>query len=335
MGRILGAVVLVVVGAAALVVLWPQVFGLATTDVVAQAVSIRSLLVAVALLIVAGFTLGALLLPGARRFLASVAVIALVFSVANIVVLSTRGFGNEGFTSTTEQDVTVLTWNTLGEGPPPETVARLALDTGAEVVSLPETTAEYGQRVATLLTDAGVPTTSYTLAYDEERKARSTTLLIADELGAYTFDPAARTTATLPSLVATPVDGSGPTIVAVHAVSPVPGEMDNWRADLRWMAAACSGANVIMAGDFNSTLDHYGGLGVDGGVLGGCGDAGLATDNAAVGTWPAALPGLLGAPIDRIMATPNWRFTGMRVVQSYDGFGSDHRPVLAQLSPAG
>ena len=64
-------------------------------------------------------------------------------------------------------------------------------------------------------------------------------------------------------------------------------------------------------------------------------DAASATDNAAVGTWPTALPALLGAPIDRVLATENWRVTGMRVIQSHDSHGSDHRPVLAQLTPAG
>jgi hypothetical protein len=35
------------------------------------------------------------------------------------------------------------------------------------------------------------------------------------------------------------------------------------------------------------------------------------------------------------MATPDWRIVGFRVVSSHDGDGSDHRPVVAQLRPAG
>jgi endonuclease/exonuclease/phosphatase (EEP) superfamily protein YafD len=110
--------------------------------------------------------------------------------------------------------------------------------------------------------------------------------------------------------------------------------MEHWRSDLRWLTTACGNNNVIMAGDFNSTLDHYTGLGIDSATIGNCSDAAHATNNAGVGTWPAALPALLGAPIDHVMTTPNWRVTGMRVVQSEDGAGSDHRPVLVQLSPA-
>jgi endonuclease/exonuclease/phosphatase (EEP) superfamily protein YafD len=335
MGRILGAALLVIAAAAAVVAVWPQLFGLAQADAVAQIVSLRSLSVAVALVAVVGLTLLALLAPGARRFVASLAAVLLVFSVVQVIVLSTRGFGSEGFQSATDSDVTVLSWNTLGELPPPDVTAQLAIDTGAEVIALPETTGDYGQAVDAYLTESGKPMQVFSVAYDDVSKARSTTLLISEELGEYVADPAQVTTATLPSVVATPADGSGATIVAVHAVAPIPGEMDNWRADLRWLAAACSGSNVILAGDFNSTLDHYGGLGLEGAALGGCDDAALVTDNAAVGTWPSRLPALLGSPIDHVMATRNWTFTGMRVIQSHDQYGSDHRPVLAQLTPTG
>jgi endonuclease/exonuclease/phosphatase (EEP) superfamily protein YafD len=175
-----------------------------------------------------------------------------------------------------------------------------------------------------------------TVAYDDVSKARSTTLLISDDLGSYETDASALTTAVLPSVVATPVDGLGPTIVAVHALAPIPPMMLEWESDLRWAAAACAGDNVILAGDLNATLDHLAGLPhADAATLGNCADAALATDNAAVGTWPTVLPALLGSPIDHVMVTPNWRVSGMRVVASHDGYGSDHRPILTQLAPAG
>ncbi len=335
MGRILGAVVLVLAAVALLIVAWPQLFSLATAPGVAQTVSLRGLTAAVGLIVVIALTLLALLAPVARRFAASLAVVMLAFSAINVLVLSTRGFGQEGFESATANDITVLTWNTLGDAPPPDVIAQLAIDTGAEVIALPETTRPVAAQVAQLLTEAGQPMESFTVAYDEISPARSTSLLISTELGQYTVDETVPTTTTLPSTVATPVDGNGPAIVAVHAVAPIPGEFENWRADLDWLAAACAGGNVIMAGDFNSTLDHYAGLGTTSGALGDCRDAAQATGNGAVGTWPTALPALLGSPIDRIMATPNWRVSGMRVVQSHDGYGSDHRPVLAQLTPAG
>jgi endonuclease/exonuclease/phosphatase (EEP) superfamily protein YafD len=334
--RFLAAVAILAVGAALIVALWPQVFGLANSPVVAQVVSLRGLAAAIALVLVVGFTLVALIVGAARRFAASVAVMLLVFTLVTAAVLSTRGFGNGGFESATDNDITVLSWNTLGDTPGSEAIATLALDTGAEIIVLPETPRAAGVEVSDLLAAAGKPMTLFTTAYDEVSKARSTTVLISKELGEYDADESLVTTAVLPTVVAAPADGTGPTIVAVHSVAPVPGEMANWRSDLQWLADACATDNVIMAGDFNSTLDHYSGLNTTAdSTLGGCFDAADATGNAAVGTWPAALPPLLGAPIDHVMATPNWRVTGFRVIQNYDGYGSDHRPVLAQLSPAG
>ena len=112
--------------------------------------------------------------------------------------------------------------------------------------------------------------------------------------------------------------------------------MQHWREDLNWLQNACVGGNVIMAGDFNSTIDHFAGLATaPDAAIGECLDAAVTTDNAAVGTWPAAIPALLGAPIDHVMSTANWHATGMRVIETQDDSGSDHRPVLAQLTPVG
>ena len=334
--RFLAAAVLVAVGAGLIVALWPQLFGLATTPVIAQIVSLRGLAAAVALVLVVGLTLAALMSAAVRRFAASLAIALLVFVLVTAAVLSTRGFGSPGFESATDSDVTVLSWNTLGDAPGSDVIAELALDTGAEVVVLPETSRATAAEVAQLMTDAGKPMTSFTAAYDEISKARSTSLLISAELGEYRADESLVTTSVLPTIVATPVDGSGPTIIAVHSVAPIPGEMQHWRDDLQWLKGACTGDNIIMAGDLNSTLDHYSGLAAsEGATIGDCHDAADATANAAVGTWPAALPALLGSPIDHVLGTPNWPATGFRVIQSHDGYGSDHRPVLAQFSPAG
>ena len=336
MFRAIGAIVVVVVAAVCLVVAWPQLFGLERAPVIAQAVSLRGLASAIALVLVVVLTLVALLSPAARRFAASVAVVLLAFVAINVAVLSIRGFGDAGFESATDDDVTVLAWNTLGDLPSAEVIAELIVDTGAEIVVLPETTAQHGSDVQAALASLGAEFQAQTVAYDEISKARSTTLLVSAVLGAYTTDVSAVTTQVLPTIVATPVDGTGPTIIAVHSVAPLPDEHENWITDLEWLADACATPNVIMAGDFNSTLDHYTGLGSSTDTaLGDCVDAASATDNAAVGTWPTVIPALLGAPIDRVLATENWRVTGMRVILSHDHYGSDHRPVLAQLTPAG
>jgi len=332
--RILAAIFIVAIAAALVVAAWPQLFSLEQTAGIAQVVSLRGLAAAVAFVAVLGLTLISLLSVRMHRFTASLAIVALAFCALNLVVLATRGFGSHGFETKAEGDITVLSWNTLGDAPGAQTIAELALLNDADVVTLPETTHELGFEIAQLMADGDRPMWVHTLAYDEVSKSRSTTILISVDLGEYTIDESSRTTSTLPSLVAVPQNGQGPTFVAVHAVAPIQGEMANWRSDLEWIAEQCRASNIILAGDFNSTLDHYAAL-VDGSdfALGSCTDAASATDNAAIGTWPTQLPSLLGAPIDHVMTSNDWSVTGMRVIESHDGHGSDHRPILATLSP--
>jgi len=334
--RILAAAFLVLLGLALLLVAWPQLANLARTDGFVQAVSLRGLAVAAAVAAIVALGFIAVLAVPIRRFVASIAVLLLAFVLINLAVLSTRGLGSLDFETAGPSTVTVLSWNTLGDAPGAAAIAQLALESDAEVVALPETTTATATEVAAIMSAAGKPMTSHTVFFDEISKARSTSLLISTDLGDYEVDGTRGNSRVLPSVIATPVDGTGPTIVSVHLVAPIPGEMNNWRADLDWIATACDDDNVIMAGDFNSTLDHFGGLAsVEGATIGRCADAAAATDNAAVGTWPTSLPALLSSPIDHVMQTANWRVAGMRVIENHDGHGSDHRPILAELVPAG
>ncbi len=335
MVRLVSAAAVLVMGAGLVILAWPQLFGLAYTAPVAQIVALRGLGIAVALIGALAVFLLALVARPARRFLASLGVLLLAFSAINAAVLAGRGFGEISFETPGSEDIVVLSWNTLGDEPGAEAIAELAVQNGADIVALPETTNELGLAVAAIMKDAGSPMWVHTVAYDQISKANSTTLLISADLGEYTVDEAERTTSELPTVLARPADGTGPTILAVHALAPIPPVLAAWQRDLENLASACSGGSVILAGDFNATLDHFAGLvHTQGAALGDCVDAADATGNAAVGTWPTALPALLGAPIDHILATPDWQITGMRVIESHDRFGSDHRPVLAQLSPA-
>jgi len=332
--RILAAAVLVVLALALLVIAWPQLFGQQRTPGVAQLVSLRGIAIAVAGVGVVALGFVMVLSTRIRRFAASVAVLLLSFALINAAVLATRGIGDMGFATAAPRSVTVLAWNTLGDAPGADAIAQLAIDSGADVVSLPETTRATGQAVADAMGLGGRPMQAFTIAFDEVSKARSTTLLISTELGPYVVDEDEPNSAVLPTVIARPADGGGPTIMAVHLVAPIPGEMAHWTDDLAWLSSACSEPSTIIAGDFNSTLDHFSGLATaEGATLGDCVDAASVTDNAGVGTWPTALPALLGSPIDHVMATPNWNVTGMRVIENYDKYGSDHRPVLAQLTP--
>lgn len=332
--RVVAIIVLLCAAVLAAIAVWPQLFGVQRLPFAAQAVSLRGAAITVALFMLIVLTLLAIVGRRARRFWGALGILVAVFCIVSVAVLAMRGFGDSSFHKKGPYDITVLSWNTLGDVPGARAIARLALESDADIVSLPETTSETAIEVADLMRMGGKPMWAHTFHYDLISKARSTSLLTSIDLGNYRVDADHRTTNVLPSIVATPVNGDGPTIVAVHAVAPIPSELNHWKLDLTWLAEACARSNVIMAGDFNSTLDHFDGLAVsDGAAIGNCVDAGAVTGNAAVGTWPTSVPPLLGAPIDHVMATPGWSITGMRVVTNWDGSGSDHRPIVVQLSP--
>ncbi|MCU1406950.1 MAG: hypothetical protein JWQ43_3253 [Glaciihabitans sp.] len=333
--RLLAAALTLGVAIVLLIAVWPQLLHLEWHPIIAQVVSMRGASVAIAAAGLIALAIVGTVSASARRLTGSLALLLVVFGVASLAVLATRGFGSEAFAGKLGGDITVVSWNTLGDAPGSAAIAQLALDSGADIVTLPETTAQTGVEVADLMTAAGSPMWVQTIAFDEISPARSTTLLISTALGAYTVQESLGNTSTLPTVIATPDDGSGPTIAAVHPVAPVPGLMDDWRADQTWLSEICSGGNMILAGDFNATLDHWGRLASsDDSDFGSCLDAGSVSGNAAVGTWPAGLPALLGTPIDHVLFTPNWTVSGMRVVQELDDLGSDHRPIVVQLTPA-
>lgn len=334
--KVLGALVTVGIAVVLLVVSVPQLFGLQTAWIIAQITSMRSLAIVAAILAAIAFALLVGLRP-LRAFAGTIVVLLLLFVVGNAAIVVSRGLGETSFAAATPDTVTVLSWNTLGDAPGADAVVKLAVESGADVISLPETTQETGIEIAESMRAAGRPMWVLTEWFDQISPARSTTVLVSPDLGDYvkltSNEERDDNTAVLPTVIVQPVDGNGPTIVAAHAVAPVAGQMENWRSDLAWLADQCRTGNVIMAGDFNATLDNMAGLGsTAGAALGDCVDAGKASGNGAVGTWPTRIPALIGSPIDHVMATPDWTTTGMRVVTEVDGTGSDHRPILVQLT---
>ncbi|KQV26452.1 MULTISPECIES: endonuclease/exonuclease/phosphatase family protein [unclassified Microcella] len=330
--RSAAAALLLGAAAALLVIAWPSLFGLAGAPVIAQLVGLRGLSSLVAVLVAVTLLIIAAMWAGGRRFLAGLAVIALGFTAINVAVLASRGFGADALPAPAGDDLVVLSWNTLGDATGPGIIADLAAAERADVIVLPETTEETAVVVAEILRDAGRPMWVHTLDFDPELelKARSTSVLVSVELGEYARDDSVGSTTVLPSIVLRPISGEGPTIIGVHPIAPVPGELESWRADLAWLDEVCTGERVIMAGDLNATADHFTATD-DGPGLGSCVDAALATGSGAVGTWPTRLPALLGAPIDHVLATPDLEIRSYRVITTLDDAGSDHRPVVARL----
>ena len=205
-----------------------------------------------------------------------------------------------------------------------------------DVVALPGTPQAMGIEIAHIMSAAGKPMWVLSRTHGLVYGSYATTLLVSTTLGKYSADNTVGDTSVSSSLIAKPDNGIGRTLVAVHAVSPTPGEMLNWHSDLRYLSTICTGSNLIMAGDFNSTLDElrslHAGAGTD---FGGCTDAGNAAHAAAIGSWPTALPALLGAQIDHVLYTSSWKVVASEVIRTEDSAGSDHRPVVATLAPSG
>ena len=339
--RLLGLLFTVLAAIAAAIATWPQFFRLERTFPIAQIVSLRP----VVILACAAVLVLALLLCLARpmrALAASLAIIAVLAGGANVAILMMRGVGPGSLPEPTDQSVRVMTWNTAGDGTDADLIAQTAVAMRADIVALPETTIETGEAVAIAMRDLGSPMWAHHENFGDREDfpdwaSNSTTLLISPDLGDYSVVSSTTdgesNTSQVPTVVAMPVDGTGPVVVAVHAVAPRQSAMGDWQSDLEWLADQCGSANVIMAGDFNATVDHMARLGT-GGDLGNCRDAAVATGTGAVGTWSTEWPAVFGTPIDHVLSTDACTPTGSVVLTSLDDSGSDHRPLVVQLEPA-
>ncbi len=325
----LGWVLTAVLCAVAVVSLAPGWVGLSTTTPVAQAIALRPLLVVGFGLLGALLLLAVLVAALRRRWWPRrtvLAVVLLVVAAGHAWVLYDRGIEDAPLPEPREGAFTVLALNTFGGGASTQQVADVAQEVGADVLALPETSQTSAEAIAGALAER-TGTTFQVFARTTGRwDANSAALLVSTELGDY--EEAAAPQTWHASVRAEPVDGNGPTLLAVHPLSPhEPGAaMDRWAEDLEAVAQVCrSEPGVVVAGDFNATLDH--------GPLrdiGDCVDASVEGGVGGLGTWPANLSRLLGAPIDHVLLDAE-RFA-VDAAAILEVGASDHRAVVAQLS---
>lgn len=332
---ITGTVFGVIVFAVGAAFIWPQWFGLQRELLISQAISFRLVMLiclAAALVVILIFLL---ISRRIRALLAGTAIALTILLVGGGVNYLSRGIIVSTAPTGSEEAVRVLAWNTLGNEPGSPTIAQLALDYDADVLMLPETTEDMGLEIAGLLKEQGRPMWVISNTGAPGYRAAETTILISAELGEYEINMEYGDTSALATVIAEPIDGVGPRLVAAHPIAPTAEYMDLWRSDLEWLATICDD-NTIMGGDFNATLDHMAGLeneDMPGAVFGSCTDAAQDLGSAQAGTWPSGRSPLLGPAIDHVMSTNQWETTGFEVIQREDRSGSDHRPVFAELTP--
>ncbi|WP_162605897.1 endonuclease/exonuclease/phosphatase family protein [Jiangella aurantiaca] len=311
----------------AVVVVWPQALGLSGVYGPAQVVALRGVATVAGAGAAVLVAVLALAIRRARWPLAAVAGVIASATVLSAGVLLSRGLSSDPVpVADAPGEVRVLVFNTLYDGAGPEVVADLVTTSGADVVVLPETSAATTERAAAL---AGGDFQVFHHQVDVGITS-ATGLLVASSLGTY-GEPQPDPSGGLGSFTVRSAAGSdGPPITAVHAWPPTADAMARWRSDTAWAVGRCQGVEgAIVAGDFNATLDHP--------ALrspASCADAAAERDAAAVGTWPAGWPSWAGAPIDHVLADARaWDVVAFSVLDPAGG--SDHRPVLAVLRPAG
>jgi endonuclease/exonuclease/phosphatase (EEP) superfamily protein YafD len=115
-------------------------------------------------------------------------------------------------------------------------------------------------------------------------------------------------------------------VLGVHLTRPWPFE-EQWGQISQTMALQAVikdlDSPLIVAGDFNSVSSARIGRQIR--------DLGLHPAAGFPGTWPTALPAPLGVTIDQVYASPDLAFASRRLGQPT---GSDHRPVITELSRA-
>lgn len=252
--------------------------------------------------------------------IAAVVILAVSVAVAVPAVVRSPGGDPARVAASGKGTLRVLEWNTAQQDVDVTTIQTLITQTDPNVVVLPE----YSTQIA--------KTSLATIAKQRDMQilgwnSSSATLLVSRSLGEYRVDH----TDTPPwaGFVAVPSDAEAPWLVITHLQRPSISSATLWREHLEWAASRCRG-NAVAIGDFNATADEIS----PSRTLGECADCATRLGQDPQGTWPAALPGSLGATIDHVFAGASWRPATFSVLNGLDRAGSDHRPTFAVLVAA-
>lgn len=301
----------VVLGSAFVFAPW---LGIARAPVLAAVLPARA--VVSVCVVVAAVVLIVLGVARRRSRVVAVAVGAVLVALAgaNGVVLEARGF--DAGPRHVAGGLRVFEWNTNGGLVGPTAIGRAASAVRADVVVLPDA----GSSAAAEAVAAAMGSGSGPMRVFAEPGAQVAVLVRSALAAQATMHPGIDPVKTL--VVAVP---GGPVILAVHAPRPLLRGLAGWRADLDWVRRTCADdADVIVAGDFNASVDAFGG-----GGLGSCRDAASTVHAASLGTWPTSVVPALAMPLDHTLVSPAaGAVRSWTVVRTEDGSGARHRPTI-------
>ena len=216
--------------------------------------------------------------------------------------------------------LTVLTFNTHEGDGDVDALAKLIRSSRPDLIAVPEAAGRYRDRLAPL-----VPEYRFAPSNERGRDVQGVTAATRTDLGEVAVQVDRSTP--FPSVEVSGAGLGDVRFVAFHSVAPTPGDVPQWSSDLatldRWCAARQSGP-VIIAGDFNATLDHS----VFRSAITGCADAAEQTGEGLAATWPTRWPRWLGPQIDHVLVTGGITAETLSV---HDVPGSDHRAVVTRL----
>ncbi len=255
------------------------------------------------------------------RWLA-VAVIAVV-GVNQVGTTVSRGWWADG-SAAQRGDLVVISFNSAGIEPLPAELADLLVTYHPQIVSLPETTREMADQLATGARRSGLEYQVFR-ARTVSAPPSITSLLVSTTLGVYHLDRERSLADGVVRVI--PESGNGPVIVAVHPTSPavIGLQAASWRsAGLSAVDQCISTPGSIVAGDFNANLSNP-----QFSDLGPCLDTASAMHRSGEGTWPAWLPAPFASAIDHVLVDGgSWQVVNFRTLTVGD---SDHRLVITTI----
>ncbi|RKS05104.1 endonuclease/exonuclease/phosphatase (EEP) superfamily protein YafD [Nocardiopsis sp. Huas11] len=260
-----------------------------------------------------------------RRLLPAAALLLSVVVLAAVVAPRALPAGSADDAGSTGAELRLLTLNAHFGHASPDAVVDLVREYDAQVLSLQEVTPELAAGLSAAGLDDLLPH-----AVDHSAPAAAGGSVHAvhpltdlgdpgRDLGSLAMPRAA---------VAVPGLASGVEVTSVHPMSPRrPSSMAAWRDAHRALPeAGGDGPVMILAGDFNATLDHAELRRV---LDTGYADAAATTGDGLTGTWPVGGPPLPRVALDHVLVDTR---AGIRDFSAVDVEGSTHRALFVEVS---